>query len=234
MNVRNFYLPILLAALSCRALAADTEDIAALQRQVGDFIRTELQRDGNASADIDVNTIDPRLSLHRCDKPLTHKLQSYGNSGGHLTVRTQCQSATTHWSIYTPARVSMVSKVAIVSHNLPRGHRLSTADITLADHETSMLNAGYITDPARAAGMELKRALRQGDALREALLIQPEAIKRGDNVVVQARIGGLNVATSAEALSNGRVGEQIRVRNSKSERVVKARVVGPGRVEVIL
>jgi flagella basal body P-ring formation protein FlgA len=35
-----------------------------------------------------------------------------------------------------------------------------------------------------------------------------------------------------EALSDGGLSEQIRVRNLNSQRVVKARVTGPGQVEV--
>lgn len=39
------------------------------------------------------------------------------------------------------------------------------------------------------------------------------------------------MATQHEALSDGAVGQQIRVRNLRSERIIRARVTGPGQVE---
>ena len=44
--------------------------------------------------------------------------------------------------------------------------------------------------------------------------------------------GTVNVRMPGEALTDGAPGEQINVRNLRSQRVVRARVVGPGQVEV--
>ena len=42
----------------------------------------------------------------------------------------------------------------------------------------------------------------------------------------------LSVATFATALDNGYVGQMIKVRNNRSQRVVDAEVIGPGQVSV--
>jgi flagella basal body P-ring formation protein FlgA len=57
-------------------------------------------------------------------------------------------------------------------------------------------------------------------------------IRKGDQVVITARTGTMAVKMPGEALSNGGMNEQIRVRNLNSQRVVKARVTGPAQVEV--
>jgi flagella basal body P-ring formation protein FlgA len=59
-------------------------------------------------------------------------------------------------------------------------------------------------------------------------------VSKGDQVVISARNSGLNVRMPGEALSNGAPGEQIRVRNLGSHRIIKARISGPGQVEVDL
>jgi flagellar basal body P-ring formation protein FlgA len=51
-------------------------------------------------------------------------------------------------------------------------------------------------------------------------------------VVISARSGAINVRMPGEALSGGILGQQISVRNLTSQRVIKARVMGPGQVEV--
>ncbi|MOA35657.1 flagellar basal body P-ring biosynthesis protein FlgA [compost metagenome] len=50
--------------------------------------------------------------------------------------------------------------------------------------------------------------------------------------MIRARSSRVNVVMPGEALANGVPGQQIRVRNLQSQRVVKARVVEPGTVEV--
>jgi len=52
--------------------------------------------------------------------------------------------------------------------------------------------------------------------------------------VISAGNSTIQVKMPGEALSAGSVGEQIRVRNLNSKRVVKARVTGPGQVEVAM
>lgn len=42
----------------------------------------------------------------------------------------------------------------------------------------------------------------------------------------------INVKMPGEALSDGAPGQQIRVRNLRSQRIIKARVIEPGTVEV--
>ena len=65
-------------------------------------------------------------------------------------------------------------------------------------------------------------------------LEQAEVISKGDQVVITARSGTLSVRMPGEALSNGRMAEQIRVKNLNSRRVIKAQVIAPGQVEVAM
>ncbi|MNN93268.1 flagellar basal body P-ring biosynthesis protein FlgA [compost metagenome] len=51
-------------------------------------------------------------------------------------------------------------------------------------------------------------------------------------MVITARSGTLSVRMPGEALSNGSLSEQIRVKNLNSQRVIKAQVMAPGQVEV--
>lgn len=63
-------------------------------------------------------------------------------------------------------------------------------------------------------------------------LEQAEVVRKGDQVVITARSGTLSVRMPGEALSNGGLNEQIRVKNLNSQRVIKAQVMAPGQVEV--
>ncbi len=80
--------------------------------------------------------------------------------------------------------------------------------------------------------MKLLRPTVMDQVLTLQQLEQAEVIRKGDQVVITARSGGLSVRMPGEALAKGGLTEQIRVRNLNSKRVVKATVIGPGQVEV--
>ena len=63
-------------------------------------------------------------------------------------------------------------------------------------------------------------------------LQQAEVVSKGDQVVISAASASINVRMPGEALANGAPGEQIRVRNLSSSRVIRARVKAPGQVQV--
>lgn len=82
--------------------------------------------------------------------------------------------------------------------------------------------------------MKLLRPTVLDQVLTPQHLEQAEVVRKGDHVVIIARSGSLSVRMPGEALSKGGLSEQIRVRNLNSKRVVKARVTGPGQVEVAM
>ena len=67
------------------------------------------------------------------------------------------------------------------------------------------------------------------DAFKPALLI-----KRGDMVLITARRGLITIRQQGKALQDGELGKQINIRNSASDRVIRAVVVGPQQVRVVL
>ncbi|KEA26734.1 flagellar basal body P-ring biosynthesis protein FlgA, partial [Pseudomonas aeruginosa C2773C] len=106
------------------------------------------------------------------------------------------------------------------------------ADIALVERDVGLLTQGYLTDPARVVGQKLRRPVVNDQVLAPVFLEQAEAVRKGDQVVILARTATINVKMPGEALSDGAPGQQIRVRNLRSQRIIKARVIEPGTVEV--
>lgn len=244
MRVRSFYRFLLLSALISAGLAnaapghaSDLESIDLMQTSIQEFIEQTLseQPDSQTSdtVKIDVRRIDPRLRLSRCDKPLTHSMMQRRNQGGNLTVKTACEGMQP-WSIYTSAKVQRITPILVANRYMSRGDLLSQADVRMEPRDTHSISHGFITELSHAVGMELKRPLREGEALRLSQLIEPLAITKGDAVVIEATSGQISVIAPGEALANGRTGQQIKVRNTKSDRIIRAKVISPGKVQVIL
>lgn len=98
----------------------------------------------------------------------------------------------------------------------------------------SELHGGYIENPENAVGSALKVAVKRGAPLSPKQLRRPPAVKRGNQVTILGRAGGVEVRMSGTALSDGATGQRIKVRNSSSSRQVEGTVVAVNTVEVTL
>ncbi|NWE37611.1 flagellar basal body P-ring formation chaperone FlgA, partial [Pseudomonas gingeri] len=107
-------------------------------------------------------------------------------------------------------------------------------DVAMRERDISMISQSYLTSIDQAIGQKLTRPMVADQVITLVHLEQAEVVRKGDQVVISASSGGLNVKMPGEALSNGGMSEQIRVKNLNSNRVIKARVTAPGQVEVAL
>lgn len=201
-----------------------------LEFKVEDYLQTSGI---DARYEIEVARIDPRLRLVQCDKDLTQALESPAQPVGRVTVRVRCDGSSP-WTVFVPATVKLFRQVVVTTLPLKRDHVIAAADISVVERDVGPLTQGYLTDPERVIGLKLKRATVNDQVLAPVFLEQAEAIRKGDQVVIRARTNSINVVMPGEALSDGVPGQQIRVRNLRSQRIVKARVVEPGAVEVSL
>jgi len=87
--------------------------------------------------------------------------------------------------------------------------------------------------PGEVVGLKARRAIARGEALTSAVLIVPPAVRSGDEVTVKVAIGQVEVTGVAVASGSGQPGDVIRVMQPRTRRLVKARILGPGAVEVI-
>ena len=63
---------------------------------------------------------------------------------------------------------------------------------------------------------------------------EPIIIKRGDVVMIIAKAGALSVKSAGVAINDGRLGQQIQVKNKASKRIVVARVISSKQVQVVM
>ncbi len=221
-----------LAFSATASQAGEYESVEDIQRAAESFLQSYYDNHSpQQQVEVSVNKPDTRLRLAKCDKALTPELHGQGSRNGRATVKIRCQGNNA-WGIYVTATIAITTEVAVAARSLKRGQQLQEGDIRMVSRNISQLSSGFIREKDRLPGKELKRALNPGEVIRLAHITEPTVINRGDEVAIEARFGAVAVASSGVALTDGRVGQQIRVRNSDSERIIKARVTGPGRALV--
>jgi flagella basal body P-ring formation protein FlgA len=186
----------------------------------------------SARAEFQIKSLDPRLTLADCSAPLISELSTQSNSG-RVNVKVSCQGQQ-RWSIYVPVEIKLFKPVITTLIPVARGDLITEADITHREMNISTINGTYFTKTSAVVGMQAKRALKADSVIIGHFIEPPITIKKGDSVLMTAQTNGLVVKIPAVALNNGRIGQQISVRNSQSKRVVKARVSAPGQVTVTM
>lgn len=171
--------------------------------------------------------LDPRLTLTPCED-LSLEIPG-GRVLGRVAVHARCR-APSPWQIYLTAQVEVELPVVVVTRPVPRDSVVRAGDVTLAEQDLAQLRDGYLTELDDVVGMSARTSLRADAVLYQRQLSAPRLVSRGDLVTLATVVGQVTVTTRAEALSDGVYGEQIEVRNPRSERVVSAWVTGAGRV----
>jgi flagella basal body P-ring formation protein FlgA len=228
----------LLPLFFCAAVSANPlidQVIGATTSFLEQEIETHLQRSArDARYEVQVNRLDNRLRLPLCpDGALHAELESPTEPVGRVTVRLSCESEV-RWRLFVPAQVSLFQPVLVTTRPLTRHSVVSERDVSLLERDVGLLNNAYLTDIEQIKGLRLRRQVSADTVLSPNQLEQQEVVKRGDKVVISAANAQVSVRMPGEALESGNLGSQIRVRNNRSGRVVKARITGPGQVEVAM
>jgi flagella basal body P-ring formation protein FlgA len=237
MIVRSFF--IFFSALTCLISsisygAVGTEDIKArvsvfmddhialLAEDYGDTVRIEYS----------INTLDSRLAMKDCPHVLETELKSR-SSIGRVNIRVSCNELNP-WSLYVPVDVDLYRPIVTTISPIAKGAMISSSELEMREMDISQLNGTYFTSMDEVVGMQAKRPLRADKPVIANFLEPPLLIKKGEQVQMTARSGGLVVKIAGVALMDGHRGQQISVRNNQSKRVVEARVSGPGQVTIQL
>ncbi|MFL0799133.1 MAG: flagellar basal body P-ring formation protein FlgA [Agarilytica sp.] len=236
MNVRSFLASILVISISNAALAGGTQDIDMLHQHVlehtTDYYKSVFGKEAfEQNVQINVGRIDSRLRLAKCDDNLALQIKEPPHNGRNITVKTSCMNER-RWTVYVPVSIDVYSEVLVSTRSLQRGDVLQATDLEFQRLNTSTVGRGHIESLDRALGMEIKRPISRGDVVRLPYLTKPDIVRKGQTVVVSSKSRFLSVETSGVALVNGHMGERIKIKNERSNRVVQAEVIAPGKVTI--
>lgn len=231
-NSRQIFILILLFISSECFSNTSTLD---LNTQLGNFLsnqQTEIAEKGYRS-DFDVGNIDPRFNEKGCTTPLEFSLNRSPLTQANLTVLAECSDATP-WKIYITTKFNVYGNVVYASNTLARSHRIQKDDLVVREEAINKHHYTSFSDINDVIGMIAKRSIRHDSIIQANLLQAPKLVKRGDDVVIMASTQGIMIKMRGTAMQDGELGQQISVKNTQSDRIVKARVSDSGLVSVTL
>lgn len=189
------------------------------------------QAESGYQVSYEAGDLDNRLTLAPCKAPLAVEFTGDPWKSTRPSLQVSCEGKRP-WRMYVSPNVYIQGPALVAARPLARGEVLDSSMVTNREVQINASRRGYIRDIANAEGMAVRRPISSGSLLTPDLLDAPIAVKRGDHVMIVARSGTFSVSSRGEALANASVGEQVQVRNLRSDRTIRASVVAPGKVEI--
>jgi len=222
-------------ALPLAAMAGPFED---LEQEVLNWASSAPAFQGRAMR---VSPLDSRIALQPCQQ----KLQLDQPFPVQPSVRVRC--AQPQWQLFvtltqgaepvvvnkTAAVAPVLHKVLVAKEMLKRGTLVTPAMFTQTEMPLPGMENQVIVDPKLLVNMELVRDLTPNSPLRTYDVKAAVMVRRGQEVQVSAGQGqGFLITMRAEALQDGGLGEQVRLKNSESGRSLVAVITGPNTAKV--
>ena len=160
----------------------------------------------------------------RCTKPNWQLFMKVGLVSGSAPA-----TLTPGTSAAKAAPAPEFRQVVVAATNLPAGQVLQRDSLKLDRMEADKISKAHYLESQGLEGQELLRAVRAGEPIRVSDLRPATLVKRGEMVLMT--IGSpatFEISVKAEAMQDGRVGEQIKLRNTESGRTLSGVVTGKG------
>lgn len=123
-------------------------------------------------------------------------------------------------------------QVVVAATNLMPGQLLQPSLLKLEPMDADKINRGHLIDLRGLDGQEVLRPIRAGDPVRLSDLRPAILVRKGEAVSMSVGSPDSFVITvRLEALQDGRLGEQIKMRNPESGRTLTGVVIGKGTVQ---
>jgi len=225
---------ILTLALPASVLGSAVQTTASQILQATDaFLQRFAEEQKRRGFDVHYETgnLDQRLILAPCPHSLQLAFVGDPWKSQRPSVQVSC-AGERPWRLFVTPTVSIRGPGLVSRRALARGEILTADAVTVTTMVLNDSRRGIISAAQEVAGMIARRPISPGIPITPDLLQAPNAVSRGDHVIISARSGAFAVTSRGKALASAAVGEQVLVENLSSSRRIRATVTAPGRVEV--
>lgn len=211
--------------------AAAIEPPANIARAAEAFVRDHVPDNGSATV-IEAGHLDPRLRLAACSAPLVGEWAVGHAPRARSTVTVSCDGAK-RWRINVPVVIRSRIEALVLRRPLARGGSVDPADVERRTLEVEGLSHFYIRELGEIEGRHLARPAPAGTPLVAAWFVADALVKKGQDITLVAMTTGVEIRASGRAMSNGALGQRVRVQNMSSLKIVEGVVETGPRVRVM-
>lgn len=204
--------------------AMATDEVERILQERGEFRRHEIIFMNNITKAslpngvIDIKILMPSTSLNYANvTPMRARISINGRNYRDITFG---------------VLVKVYDTVLVANHDLRIEVPVNESDFRV---EEIAINGRteFVKDISEVKGLVPHRYIRAGQPIAVNYFQQPVAVDMGTPVKIIVKRGGLQASAKGIAMSRGRIGQIIKVKNEASQKIISARVVDDQTVEVV-
>ncbi|MDP5254261.1 MULTISPECIES: flagellar basal body P-ring formation chaperone FlgA [unclassified Vibrio] len=221
------FIGFFLFLLSFFTHAASDRQIERTRLAAEEYILANMTKPKGAELKVQAADLDPRLKMTDCPIPLTTSANNTNSNRSNINVLVECESD--NWRVYVPVKIELALPMVTALRPLAKGVIISPSDVTVSMITLQHFRRQGYSQLNNVTGAKVKRLIRLGDVVERNDIC---VVCRNEKVTIIAAKGGMSITTQGTALQDGGEGEQVRVKNDKSQRIIQARVTAVGEVSV--
>jgi flagella basal body P-ring formation protein FlgA len=130
------------------------------------------------------------------------------------------------------ASIDEWTELPVARRSIPSGEVVSIDDLARARMNAATLPRDAVSSELAIIGKRTKTEISIGEPFRKDKLSTPAVVEAGQKVSMLYRNGRFEVTATGVALEAGARGEEVRIRNESSKKIITATVIEPGLVGV--
>ncbi len=176
---------------------------------------------------VNASTLDKRITYPRCQKKLQGSI--VGNKlKRNNSIKITCADPQ-GWTIYLRTRTSVMVNSIAAKSALSKGQVLNKHNIHLIEVDKSQVKNGSFSVLSSLYGSRLKRNISVNRVIKNRDIC---VVCKSDKVTIHALKSGLSIKASGIALNDANIGGTVRVKNSRTKRIVVGTVTALKEVQV--
>jgi flagella basal body P-ring formation protein FlgA len=225
---------IILYLQPCNILAKipnNNIDILQFTNEIKNFAISKLTEQYTGNIIVELLQTHAVTQLKKCDIPLEYSFQEQFVISSRATIKAIC-NGNNPWTFYIPISLKIYQPVVVTNRPMSKDELITTDTISLKEVDITNLNQGFFSDPNLAVGQISRFPMKAGSILTPQSIVKNKLIKRGDRLNIIVEDAELSVYMQGESLEDGSLGDNIKVRNISSKKIIEATIVAPGKVQI--
>lgn len=214
-----------------RAVPVTADAIAAA---VQDYVKAKMpwgERDAEVGVLVEPNeqvlVPEGQVSLEVESLPTTRFI---GSTSVKVTVLVDGEA---YRALPVRVRVDVAKEVVVAARTIQRHETIMPSDVRLETRDLARVPQDVAFDLATVVGMRASHTIPAGRVVARSSVEPPPLVRKGDAVTIEAFWAGVTVTSPGEALEDGCEGARIRVRNTASGAIIRAKVISARVVRAI-
>ncbi|MEX2311032.1 MAG: flagellar basal body P-ring formation chaperone FlgA, partial [Rhodospirillales bacterium] len=157
---------------------------------------------------------------------------SYQSRTGRFTAIVAAGRGAAMQRLRLSGRAFRTIDVPVLKARALRGDIIGEGDVQWVRLKSDRVQQDVIIDIHDLIGKTPKRGIRAGTPVRSADVNRPLMVERNSLVMIIHQVPNMTLTAQGKALQSGAEGDVVQIKNGRSNQVVEAEVIGPGRVAV--